>query len=310
MSGSWTVALLGSRALAGELGKKGTASDITLYNSVRDGHALTVIEPTQFPEKLPPLLYAIAMADESVLAIDALTRDVAEAAATADLYGGPVSIALGSGVGAEELARAFKGSRLEKLPTEPLDVPKLRDRLESTSAPVRDGPTQVRLDHAFPVKGVGAVALGLVRQGTIRAHDKLRLYPTELTVEVRSVQVHDVDVPQASSGERVGLALKGVDADQLSRGQTLAPPGELEVSPTLAVHSVTPCRYYRGRLVAGGQYNVLVGLQFFPARLESVRDGELEFSADRPVAHSPGETVLVTDLSVGAGPRVAAVGRA
>ena len=50
MPGAVTVALVGGRDVAKDLGKKGTSSDITLYNAVRDGHALTVVEPTQFPE--------------------------------------------------------------------------------------------------------------------------------------------------------------------------------------------------------------------------------------------------------------------
>lgn len=310
MQGSATVAVLGSRTLPAQLGKKGTSSDITLYNSVRDGHALTVIEPTSFPERLPPLLFALAMAQESVLAIEALNREVAEAAAAAELFGAPVTVVLGPAVGPEEVLKAFRGSRLEKLPLVPLDVPRLRDRLESLSTPPREGPTEVRIDHAFPVKGVGAVALGLVRRGSVKAHERLRLYPTELVPEVRSIQVHDVEVSDAPTGTRVGLALKGIEADQLSRGQVLAPSDALPVATTLTLGEVEMCRYYRGHLTVGGQYHLLVGLQFVPASLQSASPGELRFEADRPVVLTPGDPVFVSDLSAGAGPRVAAIGKA
>jgi hypothetical protein len=48
--GSISVVVLGDPAIAAELGKKSTASDITLYHQVQDGHALSVIVPNQYPE--------------------------------------------------------------------------------------------------------------------------------------------------------------------------------------------------------------------------------------------------------------------
>ncbi len=54
MADAVTVAVVGAPGVATELGKKGSSSDVTLYNSVHDGHAVTIVEPTQFPERLPP----------------------------------------------------------------------------------------------------------------------------------------------------------------------------------------------------------------------------------------------------------------
>ncbi|MCI4317750.1 MAG: hypothetical protein L3J96_04365 [Thermoplasmata archaeon] len=303
-----TVALLGAKETGKELGKKGTSSDITLYNSVRDGHALTAIEPTQFPEKFPPLLYAIAMADRGVLVIPGLSKEIAETVATIELWDRPVNVVLGPGVGAEELRRAFKGTGLAAAPMVPLDYPKLRAEVESWTVPPRDGPVKVRIDHAFPVKGVGAVALGVVQQGVLKAHDKLRLFPEEKTVEVRSIQVHDIDVREATTGERVGIAMKGVEADEISRGQTLAPEGALTVEPTLTGSSFVRSPYYRGKPGPGQQLNVMVGLQFVPAGITALDDGTIELSSDRPIAYSPGESIFLADLSVTSGPRI--VGRA
>ncbi len=303
-----TVALVGSKELGRELGKKGTASDITLYNSVRDGHAVTAVEPTQFPEKFPPLLVTLAIADRIVLHVPSLTKEVAEAAATVDLFDAPVLQVLGGTVGEEELRRVFRGTRLETAPTEPLDLPRLRTMIGSWVAEPRPGPVKVRIDHAFPVKGVGAVVLGVVRQGSVKAHDRLRLYPTEKEVEVRSIQVHDVEVKEAATGERVGLALKGLEAEELSRGQTLAPPGALHVAQEIRGSGWRTCRFYRGTPAAGQSLHLLVGLQFVPARLESLDGGNVHLRPDRPVAFSAGDPLHVADLSATSGPRI--VGRA
>jgi selenocysteine-specific translation elongation factor len=301
---STTVALLGSREIGHELGKKGTTSDLTLYNVVHDAHAVTLIEPTQFPEKFPPLLAALAMADHILLVVPALNREIAEAAATADLFDAPVTVVLAPEVGEEEFRKALKGTRIAAAPILPHDLPRLRELLETWSAPVRTGPVRVRIDHAFPVKGVGAVALGLVAQGTLKAHDRLRVFPLPNEVEVRSIQVHDADVDSASCGERVGVALKGIAAEELARGQTLAPEGSLTVASDLAVRDFVKCGYYRGGLAGGGQANVLIGLQLVPARLAPLGGTTLALSTDRPVAFAPGEPIFASDLSVPAGPRL------
>ncbi len=305
-----TVAVVGAVDVAKELGKKGTASDITMFNTIHDDAAITVVEPTQFPEKFPPLLTALAMGDHALLVVTELTRPVAETIATVELASVPTTVVLGPSVGAEELGRALKGGRLASAPQMPLDLPRLREFVDGLVAPPSDGPARVPIDHAFPVKGVGAVALGVVRRGTLRAHEKLRLYPTVKSVEVRSLQVHDIDRKDASVGERVGVALKGIEADELARGQTLAPEGSLTEGTSVALEGFERCRYYRGDAGPGAQLHLSLGLQVVPAVLEELDAGRARVTTDRPVAYAPGDLAFLVDLSVPAGPRIFARGSA
>ncbi|HEV2166565.1 MAG TPA: EF-Tu/IF-2/RF-3 family GTPase [Thermoplasmata archaeon] len=306
MSRSVTVAVVGARGVAAELGKKGTQSDLTLYNSARDGHATTLVEPTHYPEKFAPLPVALSMADRTVLVVAELSREVAETVATVDLFSMPVELLLGPAVGEREVHKAFKGTRIESAASAPLDLPKLRADLETWDGPPDSaGPTLVPIDHAFPVKGVGAVALGVVRRGTLKAHDRLTLFPTGKVVEVRSIQVHDVEVREAGVGERVGVALKGVEADELERGQTLAPEGALSVATEFRAPFERPCPYYRGRIDAGAPFQLLAGLELVPVRLSGSEGGVLSFDADRPVAFEPGQAGYLCDPSASPGPRIA-----
>jgi selenocysteine-specific translation elongation factor len=299
-----TVAVVGTPGVAKELGKKGTSSDLTLFNTVRDEHAVTLVEPTQFPEKFPPLVTALAMADRGLLVVGELTRPIAETIATVEAVDVPTTVVTGPAVGEPELVRALKGGRLETVERRSLDLPHLRELVDGWTAPVIEGPVAVPLDHAFPVKGVGAVALGVVRQGTLHAHDRLRLWPTAKIVEVRSLQVHDIDRKDAGCGERVGVALKGVEADELERGQVLAPEGELREGLRLEGGPLARCRYYRGDAGTGARIHLGVGLQMVPADLESVSADGVVAVSDRPLVHAPGQRAVVMDLSVPAGPRI------
>jgi selenocysteine-specific translation elongation factor len=299
-----TVAVLGAADVAKELGKKGTASDVTLFNLVHDELAVTLVEPTQFPEKIPPLLTSIAMADQCLLVLTELSRPVAETIATLELASPPTTVVVGPAVGEPEVARLLKGGRLATAPRVALDYPRLRELVESWSSPARAGPVRVPIDHSFPVKGVGAVALGVVRQGTLHAHDKLRLYPTPKAVEIRSLQVHDIDRKEAVTGERVGVALKGIEADELSRGQVLSPDGTLTVGSTVPLGPLERCRYYRGDAGPGAQLHLSLGLQAVPAVLDELTSSGGRITPDRPVAYAPGDAAYLLDLSAGAGPRI------
>ena len=183
----------------------------------------------------------------------------------------------------------------------------LSDLVERWTAPELSGPVLVPVDHAFPVKGVGAVALGVVRRGTLRAHDQLRLWPTSKIIEVRSIQVHDIDRKEAGCGERVGIAVRGAEADELSRGQILAPEGSLRSGTSLGGGPLFRCRYYRGDARPGAQLHVVVGLQSAPVSVEELTPAAVSITADRPLAYDPGMPAYLLDLSVPTGPRI--VGR-
>jgi selenocysteine-specific translation elongation factor len=311
MTQSLSVALLGSKTIGGELGKKGTSSDITLYNSTGDGRAISFVEPTQFPEKLPPLMNALYMGDRVILAVEGLSRDLAETIVAIDAARKTEGlVALSESVGKDEIAKALKGTVLEKYPVTSMDTKELRQKIaEWPETPAEEGSAIIPIDHAFPVRGVGTVILGFVRRGTIHVHEKMRLYPDEKSVEVKSMQVHDVDVNEASRGSRVGLALKGVEVEEVSRGQIVAAPEALRVSDLLELHDFVPCRFFKGKAGEGDKVHVSVGLKVVPANVDRVDGSNRTLRLAQPVAWSQGEMAFIVQLSgAGVGPRIAGCG--
>ena len=154
------------------------------------------------------------------------------------------------------------------------------------------------------MKGVGTVILGVVRRGTLHSHDRLRLWPTAKVIDIRSIQVHDVDRKEAECGERVGIALKGVDVDEIVRGQVLAPEGALSEGTELGGSPFQRCRYYRGDAGVGAAVHLSHGLQVVPAEVGEIGPAAVRVTADRPVVRVPGAPAYLIDLSVPAGPRL------
>ncbi len=304
------LTLLGSPALGPALAKVGTKSDLTLYHHVTEGLAVSYVEPTLYPERFPPLLAALAMGDAVVLAVEKLDRDLAECVVTSDLAGKDRGfVVLGPSVGEAEVRALLKGTQLEGYPFLPWELPRVRTQVEAMEPPPPKGELSIPVDHAFPVKGVGPVVLGVVRGEPVRAHEKLRLFPTEKTVEVRSIQVHDVEVPEASPGDRVGLALKGVEAEELSRGLLLAREGSYAVKDLLEIDQYRPCRFFKGKAGEGDRVHVSLGLSLASAKVQTVDGPRYTLALDKPLAVRPGERALLVQLSgMGAGPRVAGGG--
>ena len=91
------------------------------------------------------------------------------------------------------------------------------------------------VDRVFSLRGIGTVATGTLWSGTVGEGDVLRAEPAGRDVRVRSVQVHDRPVERAEAGQRVALALPGVERSELRRGDALVAPGSLRPSYRLDV---------------------------------------------------------------------------
>ena len=96
-------------------------------------------------------------------------------------------------------------------------------------------PTRLYVDRVFTLRGIGTVATGTLWSGSIGEGDELRVEPRGRSVRVRSVQVHDRAVERADAGQRVAVALPGVERHDLHRGDALVEPHAFRTSYRLDV---------------------------------------------------------------------------
>jgi len=107
-----------------------------------------------------------------------------------------------------------------------LDVlDELFEHLPKTGAEA--GAFSMYVDRTYNVTGVGAVASGTIRSGSVEAGDELLVGPLPdggfRPVEVRSIEMHYHRVDEAAAGRIVGIALKGINEADLERGMVLLP---------------------------------------------------------------------------------------
>ncbi len=159
-------------------------------------------------------------------------------------------------------------------------------------APARDasGPARLYVDRVFTLRGIGTVVTGTLWSGTIAEGDVLQVAPrsSDEEVRVRSVQVHDRDVPSASAGERVALGLPGVERRGLHRGDVLVTPGAFPVSYRLDVEleELAP-------IENGARVSVHHGTSRIPARVARVGAGTAQLRLEAPVVAARGDRVVL-----------------
>ena len=90
-----------------------------------------------------------------------------------------------------------------------------------------DQPFLMPVEDIFSITGRGTVATGRVERGTVKVGDTVEL--VGLTTEIRDVVVTGVEMfhkllDLAEAGDNVGLLLRGVQRDEIERGQVLAAP--------------------------------------------------------------------------------------
>jgi selenocysteine-specific translation elongation factor len=306
--GNITVAVLGEAGFAKDLGKAGTTSDITLYNLKRGEDTVTLIEPTRYPERLAPLFYTVALADRAILVVDAITPTFGEIVVMLDAIGlSEGYIILKNYLDRLSIAPLLRGTVVEQYRFIEEDTNMLREELLAAAAkPSEDIRTTggvVTIDHNFNVKGIGTVVLGDVVRGRIQKHETMTVLPAGKTAQVRSIQKHDDDFDDAVAGDRVGLALKNINAEDLGRGDVLATDPEIQISKEIA-GTVTLSPFWKTPLKPGMVVHIGHWMQYLSGRITAVSPDsgvpeQLRVELDRELVYAKQDVAIIHHLDAG-----------
>jgi len=308
-----TVAILAPPDYAKDLGKKGTVSDITFYNLKKGDATVTFIEPTRYPEKLSSLFYTVSVSERIVLVVDEINASFGECVMMLQCAGKSNGyLILKNYITPDQIAPLIKSTVLEHYEVIEEDIVGLRERMLEISVKQSahqkthegSGKGSVPVDSHFNVKGVGVVVLGFVAQGSIKKHDTLKVLPTEKTTQIRSIQKHDDDSDNAIAGERVGLALKNIESEDLDRGFVLTNDPAIKFSTTVSgkaqIVKYWPAPLKEGMVLYAGHW-----MQFLPTRLEKISvDGDwrmptITLTLEKALVYPPGARVVLHYLEGG-----------
>ncbi len=103
----------------------------------------------------------------------------------------------------------------------------------------KDRPFLMPIEDVFGIKGRGTVVTGRIERGVVNVGDQIEIVgikETESTV-VTGVEMFKKTLDEGEAGDNVGCLLRGVEREDVERGQVLAKPG-----------SITPVRKFSGEV--------------------------------------------------------------
>ena len=281
--------VLGKQDLASEFGKKGTESDLTLYDRKESDVIKTWVIPNGFPEKIQPLFQAINLAEYVIFHVDKLDKFTGEQIIALDSLKKEKGILSHTfDVDESKLNMMIKGTVVENYTR--VEQDKIKEEMNALEPITNDNPAELLIDHCFDVKGVGTVILGKVSNGTIKQYDNLKLYPHNIDVLIKSIQMHDDPVSESICPARVGLAVKGAKPDEVGRGDVISVEDAVEIKTEIEL-DFEKSPFYKSEITENQGCLVNIGLQTKAAKFSSITPLKLVF--EKPIVCKKNDIAVI-----------------
>lgn len=150
-----------------------------------------------------------------------------------------------------------------------------------------DKPFLMPIEDVFSIKGRGTVATGRIEQGVIKLNDPVEIVGVRASQNsvVTGIEAFKKNLDQGQAGDNAGLLLRGIEREQIERGQVLAKPG------SITPHTEFDAEVYILKKEEGGRHTPFskgYKPQFY-FRTTDVT-GEVELPADKEMV-MPGDTL-------------------
>lgn len=150
-----------------------------------------------------------------------------------------------------------------------------------------DKPFLMPIEDVFSIKGRGTVATGRIEQGIVKINDEVEIVGIRANQKsvVTGIEAFKKNLDQGQAGDNAGLLLRGIERDDIERGQVIAKPG------SITPHTEFDAEVYVLTKEEGGRHTPFFKgykPQFY-FRTTDVT-GEVELPADKEMV-MPGDTV-------------------
>ncbi|MFV0518955.1 MAG: selenocysteine-specific translation elongation factor [Lachnospirales bacterium] len=157
-------------------------------------------------------------------------------------------------------------------------IPELIEKLDNFANAIKDKPVnlpaRLNIDRSFTLKGLGTVVTGTLSEGSIKVNEEIFLYPQNIKVKPRSIQVHEENVNEAFAGQRTAINLTGIRKEEVKRGDVLAFENSL-VYTDMADVKITVSKSYK-EIKMWDRVRVYVGTKEVLARVVPINQNVIK----------------------------------
>jgi elongation factor 1-alpha len=124
-------------------------------------------------------------------------------------------------------ASAFQGVNISKKSdkTPWYKGPSLLEALDTLKEPEKPTalPLRLPIQDVYSISGIGTVPVGRVETGVMKKGMTVIFMPANKTGEIKSIEMHHEEIPQAVPGDNVGFNVRGIAKNDIRRGDVLGP---------------------------------------------------------------------------------------
>ncbi|MBU5592715.1 selenocysteine-specific translation elongation factor [Clostridium sp. MSJ-4] len=131
-----------------------------------------------------------------------------------------------------EVEEHFKGTFLEGAPIIPVSsktgmgikdlIGEIDKATEEVDPKDTEGHFRLPVDRVFSISGFGTVVTGTIIGGKVKEGDTVKVYPSMNSGKIRSIQVHEENVPVGEAGQRCALNITNVKVEDIHRGDVVS----------------------------------------------------------------------------------------
>jgi elongation factor 1-alpha len=101
--------------------------------------------------------------------------------------------------------------------------PTLFEALDTLHVPSQpfDKPLRLPVQDVYTITGIGTVPVGRVETGVLKTGDMVVFEPAGVKGEVKSIEMHHEQIPEARPGDNVGFSVRGVNKTDVKRGDVV-----------------------------------------------------------------------------------------
>ena len=89
--------------------------------------------------------------------------------------------------------------------------------------PPTDAPLRLPIQDVYTISGIGTVPVGRIETGQMRPGDTVSFQPSDVSGEVKTIEMHHEEVDLAEPGDNVGFNVRGIGKDDIRRGDVCGP---------------------------------------------------------------------------------------
>ncbi|NPE32139.1 elongation factor 1-alpha, partial [Methanococcoides sp. SA1] len=113
------------------------------------------------------------------------------------------------------------------------DGPTFLETLDLMKVPEKpvELPLRIPVQDVYTITGVGTVPVGRVETGKIKKGDSVIFNPPGMKGEVKTIEMHHEEIPEAIPGDNIGWNVRGISRNDIRRGDVC---GHVDTPPTVA----------------------------------------------------------------------------